>query len=254
MKPGVRDPSALHENLLIYNSYTAVGGRHSEGGRHMSDISQGPDSWLGSDAVSNPPRYPRQPPPLPPSEVLAVQKSVRRWGCFVPLGVVGLIVLAIIVFVIIAVVNISSSNFLSGLDGLKGLVGNGDTVSIANTTVSATWSRSPAATPGSTSICAAVRIVNHNNSTISYNEQYWSLQSLNGTVDDQTNVNTAGGLGSGDLVAGGTVAGTVCFDDPGGSEPFTGIYKPDPLKPARGRWLVPLPDGSTGTGQYLGPQ
>jgi hypothetical protein len=40
-------------------------------------------------------------------------KSVRRWGCFVPLGVVALILLAIIVFVIIAVVNFSHSNFFN---------------------------------------------------------------------------------------------------------------------------------------------
>jgi hypothetical protein len=70
----------------------------------MSDIAQGSDSWLASDGVSYPPGSAGQPPRLPPSEVLAVQKSVRRWGYFVPLGVLGLIVLAVIVFVIIAVV------------------------------------------------------------------------------------------------------------------------------------------------------
>jgi len=204
----------------------------------MSDTSQGPDWRLDSDGTWYPTRSAGQPPRLPP-EVVAVQKSVRLWGCFVPLGVVGLIVLAIIVFVIIAAVNLSNSNFLGGLNGLNGLVGNGDTVSIANTAVTATWSQSPAGAPASTSICAAVKIVNHNNSTISYNERYWSLQSPNGTVV-HSNVGAAGGLGSGDLAAGGTVAGTVCFDDPGQTGPYMGIYKPDPLNPTRDTWLVQL--------------
>lgn len=212
----------------------------------MSDTSQGPDWWLASDGKWYPPQSAGQSPRLPPPEVLAVQKSVRTWGCIVPLGVVGLIVLVIMVFFIIAVVNAGNSlsglSGLSGLNGLNGLVGNGDTVSIANTTVTATWSRSPAGNaPGSTSICASVKIVNHNNSTISYNERYWSLQSPNGTVVQHSNVGAVGGLGSGDLVAGGTVAGTACFDDPGQTGPYMGIYKPDPLNPTKASWIVTLP-------------
>jgi hypothetical protein len=105
----------------------------------------------------------------------------------------------------------------NSLSGLNGLVGNGDSVSIANTTVTATWSQSSAGTPGFPSICAAVKIVNHNSSTIRYNERYWSLQSPNGTAV-HSNVG-AGGLGWGNLVAGEKVAGTVCFDDPGRTGP-----------------------------------
>jgi hypothetical protein len=113
-----------------------------------------------------------------------------------------------------------------------------NTVAIANTTVTATWTRSTDSL-GNNSICAAVNIKNHNSSTISYNDLYWKLQTPSGKVED-TNFTATGDLGSGDLVGGGTATGNVCFDDPGQSGTYVGIYKPDPFSRARGIWLFPL--------------
>jgi len=81
-------------------------------------------------------------------------------------------------------------------------------VALANTTVTATWTRSTD-TLGSNVICAAVTIKNHNSSTISYNELYWRLQTPLGKVEDTNFI--ANNLGSGDLVGGGTATGNVCF-------------------------------------------
>ena len=223
----------------------------------MSDISQGPYSWLASDRVSYPPGSAGQPPRLPPSEVLAVQKSVRRWGCFVPLGVVGLIVLAIIVFVIIAVVNLSNSNFFNlNFDKTVGCTSSPPTypgrqstdcvatdttpnpIGIGGAFVTATWTRSKDSS-GTGTICAAVDIGNLHSSTIGYNENYWSLHTPAGTAAN-ADLATTGSLGSGQIMPGGSASGSVCFDDPGQTGTYVGIYK-DPLKPTRGIWLVPLP-------------
>jgi hypothetical protein len=228
----------------------------------MSDISQGPDSWLATDGVSYPPGSAAEPPRLPHSEVLAVQKSVRRWGCFVPLVVVGIIVLAIIVFVIIAVVNFSNSDFLGGLnfDKTLGCTSNPPTypgrqstdcvatattpnpigigIGIGGAFVTATWTRSTE-NSGTATICAAVSIANLHSSTIGYDEHYWSLQTPAGTVAN-ANLADTGSLGSGQIMPGGSASSSVCFDDPGPQTgTYVGIYK-DPVNPVRGIWLVPL--------------
>jgi hypothetical protein len=222
----------------------------------MSDTTQGPDSWLASDGVPYPPGSAGQPPRLPPSEVLAVQKSIRRWGCFVPLGVVGLIVMAIIVFVIIAVVNFNNSNFFNlNFDKTVGCSSNPPTypgrqstdcvatastpnpIGIGGAFVTAAWTRSKDSS-GTATICAAVNIVSLSSLTISYNEHYWSLQTPAGSVGN-ANLAAAGGLGSGELIQGGSASGNVCFDDPGQTGTYVGIYK-NPLNPTRGIWLVPF--------------
>ena len=224
----------------------------------MSDTSQGPDWWQDSDGKSYPPGSAGQPPRLPPPEVLAVRKSVRRWGCFVPLGVGGLIVLAIIVFVIIAVVNFSNNDFLGGLnfDRTVGCTSNPPTylgrqstdcvatattpnpIGIGGAFVTATWTRSTDSS-GTATICASASIYNLSSSTISYNENYWSLQTPAGTAAN-ADLAATGSLGSGQMMQGGSASGSVCFDDPGQTGTYVGIYK-DPLKPTRGIWLVPLP-------------
>ena len=110
-----------------------------------------------------------------------------------------------------------------------------DTVSLANTTVTAKWSVGTDAT-GEKQICAAVSIMNRNNSTISYNDLYWRLQYPSGQVVD-TNFAATNDLGSGDIVAGGTASGNVCFADSGASGTYVGIYKPDAFQSNRGIWL-----------------
>jgi hypothetical protein len=109
-------------------------------------------------------------------------------------------------------------------------------VAIAHTTVTATWT--PSSTPLGNSICAAVSIKNHNSSTISYNDLYWTLQTPSGEVVDG-NFQGSPDLGSGNIVGGGTASGNVCFDDPGQTGTYVGIYKPDPFNSDRGIWLFP---------------
>jgi hypothetical protein len=74
----------------------------------MSDTTQGPDWWLASDAEWYPPRSAGQPPRPPPPEVVAAQKSVRTWGCMVPLGAVSLIVVGIAIAGIVRFAEISN--------------------------------------------------------------------------------------------------------------------------------------------------
>jgi hypothetical protein len=228
----------------------------------MSDTTQGPDWWLAYDCKWYPLLSAGEPPRLPPSEVLAVQKSVRRWGCFVPIGIAGIAIVGVIIFIIVAIVSFQTSfkdfpfgsqaswnKNPAGCTNLPPTYPNeqvtdcvalpDNTVSIGHTAVTATWSRSPAGALGSASICAAVKIVNHRSSTINYNAVLWSLQSPNGAVV-RANVGVTGDLGSGDLVAGGTAEGNVCFDDLGQAGTFVGSYMPDVFNPTRGIWLVPL--------------
>ena len=113
-----------------------------------------------------------------------------------------------------------------------------NTVAIAGTVVTATWARATN-TFGNGDICAAVAVKNNNSSTISYNDMYWRLQTPSGVVEN-TNFSATNDLGSGNLVAGGTATGNVCFHDPGESGSYVGIYKPDPFNAIRGIWLFPL--------------
>jgi len=66
-------------------------------------------------------------------------------------------------------------------------------------------------------------------STISYNENYWSLQTPAGTAAN-ADVAATGSLGSGQMMPGGSASGSVCFDDPGQTGTYVGIYK-DLLNP-----------------------
>jgi hypothetical protein len=109
-------------------------------------------------------------------------------------------------------------------------------VAIANTTVTATWSKSTNALGAE--ICAAITIKNHNSSTITYNDLYWTLQTPSGEIVN-SNFEASPDLGSGNMIGGGTATGNVCFDDPGQSGVYVGIYKPDPFNSDRGIWLFP---------------
>lgn len=109
------------------------------------------------------------------------------------------------------------------------------TVGMASTIVKATWSRATSSL-GTASICAAVTIKNNNSGSISYNDLYWQLQTPAGKVEG-TNFEATNDLGSGGIVGGGTVTGNVCFDDPGQSGTYVGLYQPDTFNNNRGVWL-----------------
>ena len=112
------------------------------------------------------------------------------------------------------------------------------TVGMANTIVKATWSRTTS-NLGTASICAAISIKNKNSGSISYNDLYWQLQTPAGKVEG-TNFEATNDLGSGGIVGGGTVTGNVCFDDPGQSGTYIGLYQPDSFNNYRGVWLFSM--------------
>jgi hypothetical protein len=111
--------------------------------------------------------------------------------------------------------------------------------SLAGASVTAAnWARSQDSI-GISHICAGVTIKNNNTSTISFSEFEFKLQSPTGTVTDAT-ISLSNSLSSGDLVPGGTASGDVCFEDPGATGTYVGIYKPNPFSASRAIWLVPL--------------
>jgi hypothetical protein len=111
--------------------------------------------------------------------------------------------------------------------------------SVGGATVTATsWARSQDSI-GISHLCASVTVKNNGSSTISFNEFYFKLQTPAGKVVDAS-ITLDQSLGSGDLVAGGTASGNVCFVDPGESGTYVAIYKPGLFNSSRGIWLVPL--------------
>lgn len=111
-------------------------------------------------------------------------------------------------------------------------------VIMAGTTVIAKWSVG-AGEFGGKSICAAVSIRNHNKSAITYDDFYWQLQTPQGKIEG-SNFEATNDLGSGSIVGGGLVTGNVCFDDPGQTGTYVGLYQPDELNNNRGVWLERL--------------
>jgi len=82
----------------------------------------------------------------------------------------------------------------------------------------------------------AYRNIDHRTRRFSWTE--WRLQLPNGVVEDATLNTSPEALGSEDLVAGGNVAGAVCFDESTQSGQHVLIWKPNPFNKARGIWLI----------------
>lgn len=89
-------------------------------------------------------------------------------------------------------------------------------------------------------IKTTVTIWNRDSSSQPFNLFDWRLQTPGGQVIDPGFV-TPPMLGSGDLVAGGTVTGDVYFEIGAERGTFFIIYKPDPFDAARGIWGVGAP-------------
>ena len=87
------------------------------------------------------------------------------------------------------------------------------------------------------SLCTYIKYSNNSDKTISFNAFDWKLQLPSGEVKDAFDTTTSwNDLGSGDLVAGGTKTGTVCYDTPGSGQ-FILIYKPGFWSDDRGIWV-----------------
>lgn len=79
----------------------------------------------------------------------------------------------------------------------------------------------------------SVTVENRDDRAQPYNTFDWRIQDASGRVVDPT---VGDNIGSGDLVEGGTVSGTVAFD--AGPGTYFVIYKPDPFNAARGIWQI----------------
>ena len=89
---------------------------------------------------------------------------------------------------------------------------------------------------GSPSLVVHMTIENRDDQAQPYNLFDWRVQNAAGQVLDPTINLRDDDLGSGDLVQGGSVTGTVSFDVPAGT--YYVIYKPDMFDDARGVWQV----------------
>jgi hypothetical protein len=92
---------------------------------------------------------------------------------------------------------------------------------------------------GGSVLCTTLNLTNTGAETISYNPFNYKLQFPSGEVKDPS-FSGAGDLTAGDLIAGGTTSGAVCFDDTASaSGQYVFIYKPD-FEAFRGIWVVTL--------------
>ena len=87
-------------------------------------------------------------------------------------------------------------------------------------------------------ICADVSYRNRDDETKNFNVFDWKLQTPSGRV--QSFELTGATLHSGQIVAGGTTSGSVCFEDTGERGQFVLIWKPDPVRSDRGTCVVTL--------------
>lgn len=123
------------------------------------------------------------------------------------------------------------------------LAGTGQRVDLFGMTVVASHPRRITESfTGSKGICVDVSLLNHANKSQDYNEFDFKLQTPAGDVRSFDFVpGQENGLGSGQLVAGGTKSGTTCFEDKGEHGRFVLIWKPDAFDSSRGIWLIDLP-------------
>jgi hypothetical protein len=91
---------------------------------------------------------------------------------------------------------------------------------------------------GRESICATVSLLN-GSVPLSYSYADWALQSPTGDVQQPDMLDTAEALGSGGLIAGGSVSGKLCFDDPGQPGVYVLSFRPEAGGAAgRAVWLL----------------
>ena len=90
------------------------------------------------------------------------------------------------------------------------------------------------------SLCTSVKYNNNSSKTVSFNVFDWKLQLPTGEVKDAFDSTISSNeLGSGDLVAGGTKTGTVCYEVAASGQ-FILIYKPSFWSDSRGIWINKL--------------
>lgn len=86
-------------------------------------------------------------------------------------------------------------------------------------------------------ICSKVTITNNSEDTVSFNEIDWSMQKPGGEIETWGSLAADDTLSSGQLAAGGTKTGDVCFTYPDTSGEYVLLYEPDFWSDNRYAWV-----------------
>lgn len=231
----------------------------------MTDAAQGPGWWQASDGGWYPPEaHPGYRPPPPPSggspygaqvpqpayqAPYQPAKVKKSHGCLTAFLIVGALLAVLVVVVSVAATRSSDNGTTSQSaapstcaaysypDKQSGdhcaavgmpVMDFGQTVTLSNM-------RRVPGTFNDAEICADVSYVNRSKDTQSFNVFDWKLQTPKGVVQSFELTNAT--LQSGDLVAGGSTSGSVCFKDNGEKGQFVVIWKPKAFRADRGVWV-----------------
>ena len=101
---------------------------------------------------------------------------------------------------------------------------------------------------GQRSVCVTASITNRNAVEVGYGQMDWAIQSPTGDVHAPIPIVYDPGEASaqppaltyGQLIAGGTTSGRVCFSDPGTAGNYVVSFRPEVQGGGRGIWLVRL--------------
>jgi hypothetical protein len=161
-------------------------------------------------------QVPQQRQPAPPP------RKRRKW----PFVLGGIVVLVILISVIASQGSGSTAAPASGgstsaapADSAKGPVAAGQAQVNDDVTLTATALKASTSF-GQKVLCTTVTYKNGSKSQASYNQFDWKLQDPNGAIVDST-LAEGNTLNSGNLAAGGTVSGGVCFKNPS----LKGVYQ-----------------------------
>jgi hypothetical protein len=93
---------------------------------------------------------------------------------------------------------------------------------------------------GQATLCASVSLHNGSSAELTYELEDWALQSPSGDVQQPDLGDTDEDLSDGQLIQGGNVAGTLCFDDPGQAGLYVVSFQPEVGSGSSRRvvWLV----------------
>lgn len=89
-------------------------------------------------------------------------------------------------------------------------------------------------------ICSNIKIVNESDSTVSFNTLDWSLQSPGGAIETWGNFAGDDSLDSGQIAAGGSKTGNVCFDYVESPGEYVLLYEPSWWSSERYAWVSNL--------------
>jgi hypothetical protein len=116
----------------------------------------------------------------------------------------------------------------------------GQTADVEGLRLTSTPLRNKSQQYGSALLCTDVNYVNNSTESVRFGSTDWHLQNPQGAVKDATFAMGVKTLDYGELrPGGGTIAGTVCFEDPGLKGDYLVVHKPMfSLNPTQVEWAT----------------